>query len=724
MNSFSNIIGWHPGFHIVSPASDQLILAGETESFLLQGEQFHDLFLYVDGTRSILDIISQASGLGKQAMLLNTIEDLIEKSLIVKKNGQENSPVYYRPDFDLEPVLLRCHSDLLELRILSEFGEPDFWVQWAEQLNIEKPTGVVIADDYLDPRLIVINRIYMQEKRPWLLIKPTGKRPLVGPCFTPENRNTPCMECLSYRLIHNQPVRRWLQNMEKNGTIRIPVGYQKETIKKVMAVALKPAHEFIDRQISFFLQSVATDNLSFTDHPVSFLPQCPCCGEPGMSIKKNPNPIILNPCPKIHITDGGVRSVSPLKTIEKLRLSLSPITGIIGDLSLLPGQDQNVVPIYRSFFFKVPGFRHKPESNDFMQISLGKGISEEQSKASALCESVERHAVQYRGDEPQVLSPAWATDFQAVLPHDLAGFSEKQYRQFYDPQHPTSKASYAVRKYHSDIPLTWTPAWSLSDEKSYYVPLAYCYANTPFENECFSRFNSNGCAAGNTLEEALLQGFLELVERDATAIWWYNKIPRPTVSFDMLTDENIRLIRQTLAMEWDYWALDITHDFQIPVMVAVARHKKGKTYRLGFGCHINPVLACQRALTELCQLIAIKNRGPAVFDFNRIADEPFLRPKDNTPQKKKSDFIAAEHADIRNDILYCVRKATDLSLKTLAVDYTRPDIPIHTARVIVPGLCHIWPQFGNTRLTTVPVAMGWNKTELTEDQLNPLPLLI
>ena len=36
--------------------------------------------------------------------------------------------------------------------------------------------------------------------------------------------------------------------------------------------------------------------------------------------------------------------------------------------------------------------------------------------------------------------------------------------------------------------------------------------------------DSNGCAAGNTREEAIVPGFLELVERDAYAIWWYNRL--------------------------------------------------------------------------------------------------------------------------------------------------------------------------------------------------------
>ncbi len=57
-----------------------------------------------------------------------------------------------------------------------------------------------------------------------------------------------------------------------------------------------------------------------------------------------------------------------------------------------------------------------------------------------------------------------------------------------------------------------------------YLPTAYCYFGYPlfYEPDCWA--DTNGCAAGNTLEEATVQGFMELVERDSVALWWYNRI--------------------------------------------------------------------------------------------------------------------------------------------------------------------------------------------------------
>jgi len=58
--------------------------------------------------------------------------------------------------------------------------------------------------------------------------------------------------------------------------------------------------------------------------------------------------------------------------------------------------------------------------------------------------------------------------------------------------------------------------------------------------------DSNGCAAGNTLEEAIVQGFLELVERDAYAIWWYNRLQRPEVDLSQFNDSYLRDLQCSL----------------------------------------------------------------------------------------------------------------------------------------------------------------------------------
>ena len=63
----------------------------------------------------------------------------------------------------------------------------------------------------------------------------------------------------------------------------------------------------------------------------------------------------------------------------------------------------------------------------------------------------------------------------------------------------------------------------------------------------YCRPSSNGSAAGNRLEEAILQGLFEAVERDAVAIWWYSRLPRPPVLADGPTAVSFAAERAALA---------------------------------------------------------------------------------------------------------------------------------------------------------------------------------
>src|SRR6185295_9707032 len=80
--------------------------------------------------------------------------------------------------------------------------------------------------------------------------------------------------------------------------------------------------------------------------------------------------------------------------------------------------------------------------------------------------------------------------------------------------------------------ISWTRLWSLTHDTEKLLPTAYAYYGHPEFKDRWCMPDSNGCASGNSLEEAILQGFMELVERDAVALWWYNRVRRPGVALD------------------------------------------------------------------------------------------------------------------------------------------------------------------------------------------------
>ena len=160
--------------------------------------------------------------------------------------------------------------------------------------------------------------------------------------------------------------------------------------------------------------------------------------------------------------------------------------------------------------------------------------------------------------------------------------------------------------------IEWSPVWSLRDERFKYLPtsLLYFFYSGPGRT---IHADSNGCAAGNTLEEAIVQGFLELVERDSYAIWWYNRLQRPEVDLSQFDDPYVRDL-QSPACRNRTPALGARHhqrsrDSELRGDVALDA-KTGRNFvEFGSGAHFDARIAVLRALTELNQFLSIGLMG-------------------------------------------------------------------------------------------------------------------
>jgi ribosomal protein S12 methylthiotransferase accessory factor len=252
--------------------------------------------------------------------------------------------------------------------------------------------------------------------------------------------------------------------------------------------------------------------------------------------------------------------------------------------------------------------------------------------------------------------------------------------------------------------------------------------------------DSNGNAAGNTLEEAILQGFMELVERDSVALWWYNRLKRPAVDLGSFDEPYLQALQDYYkTQQRDLWVLDITSDLNIPVFAAVSRRtdRAIEDIMLGFGAHFDPKIAILRAVTELNQSLPFANI--AELDSNPVPleqelkdwlttatldNQPYLAPDTRVVPKVYTDYSQRWSDDLRDDVLTCVEIAAQRGLETLVLDQTRPDIGLSVVKVIVPGLRHFWARLAPGRLYDVPVQLGWLPAPLSEQQLNPVPIFL
>ncbi len=233
--------------------------------------------------------------------------------------------------------------------------------------------------------------------------------------------------------------------------------------------------------------------------------------------------------------------------------------------------------------------------------------------------------------------------------------------------------------------IAWTPTWSLTYETVRWVPTVFCYLVKNRERqEAFCQADSNGCASGNTLEEAILHGFFEVVERDAMAIFWYSRAPRPAVNLESFEDSFLdRITLHYGNRDRNLTVLDITTDLGIPCFAAVSGTSCGGRLLLGLGAHLNARVAVSRAVAELNQMDAIigsflgsDSVGPddsPMSDWLRNAtteNQPYLIPVD-APVRIAGDFQVRHSADLLDDIHACVEIARGNGLETIVLDLTR-----------------------------------------------------
>ncbi|MCE5333470.1 MAG: YcaO-like family protein, partial [Desulfobacteraceae bacterium] len=372
-------------------------------------------------------------------------------------------------------------------------------------------------------------------------------------------------------------------------------------------------------------------------------------------------------------------------------------------------------------------------------VSGGKGSTDIQAKVSGLCEAIERYSGIYNGDEYSVRGTYPSLLPQAIHPNTCMGFSEEQYRNraAWNDRHGDSRYVLVPHPFEEDAEIDWTPVWSLSGQRFHYLPTAYLYYDHPdFHRRRWCFPDSNGTAAGNTLEEAMLQGFMELVERDAVALWWYNRLRRRRLDLDSFKMPYVDAIREHYArMNREIWVLDITSDLPIPAFVCVSwcTDRPVQNIIIGFGAHFDPKIALLRSITEVNQFLPsvslLNADGSTNYLFGdqlarkwwttaRVEENEFLLPLE-AESVKLSDIHDFSSDDLLTDIETCLSLVREKGMDFLVLDQTRPDIGLNVVKVIVPQLCHFWRRLGKERLYDVPVQKGWLDQRLTSDQLNP-----
>jgi ribosomal protein S12 methylthiotransferase accessory factor len=300
-------------------------------------------------------------------------------------------------------------------------------------------------------------------------------------------------------------------------------------------------------------------------------------------------------------------------------------------------------------------------------VVFGKGLNPAQARASACLEFIERLNA-HRSSFDEVIQSTWLNlDGSVINPEEFCLAPDSQYAP--------------------GRSIDWVWGFSLTRGALVQVPanLVYCpySASGPAVNIAWP--DSNGLAAGNCIEEAILHGVLEVIERDAVVINESNRVDPEALGIDGASDALLaaQVDLRRLGFDVSYGLLET--DLPVEVFSAfVQSSRHADDCAVAFGCHLDPNIGLARALTESVQLLP-----PSANHETWLRSESKGRHSRNAtrnPSVRLGDFPNLASGDLKQDIEWCVDALSKIGSEVVVVDLSDPSCPFPVVRVLATQL--------------------------------------
>jgi ribosomal protein S12 methylthiotransferase accessory factor len=385
----------------------------------------------------------------------------------------------------------------------------------------------------------------------------------------------------------------------------------------------------------------------------------------------------------------------------------------------------------------------------------------ERARLSAIGEAVERYCGNF---VPAGLRRAAYRDLRepAVDPAALALYSDAQHAMPGFPFPPFTR----------DLEVLWTWGVDLADDTPALLPASLVYVNyltPPRVNEPPTNYAMlAGIAAGPTLAAARTAALEEVVERDATVIWWANALPaRPVTGVGHPLDPEAEPGWYRAAGDCRYRVVAIPTVFEIAVLGVLLDDPETGIAALGVAARPDPAEAVAKALAEA---VTLRRYALGLLDPEgeiwAAADAGVIDRRVFKPYRRDRAYASSYRADFRDVVdLGChsqlwldprmrahltpitasadpialddlprmdgdpldgyLKRIAAQGLSAYAADLTTPDVAaagLSVARLIVPGAYSnapaAFPFLGGRRLKEDPVRLGHPPAAV----VNPVPL--
>jgi ribosomal protein S12 methylthiotransferase accessory factor len=399
-----------------------------------------------------------------------------------------------------------------------------------------------------------------------------------------------------------------------------------------------------------------------------------------------------------------VQQTPPAATLPRLRSFVSPLTGVVRGLSetMAAADELRLVSIGCELADGLPTIGTSLESYTGSEHS-----SRDAAEAAAIGEALERYSGSYVPEERIVVASAAELGADAVDPERFALFSEEQHK----------RSGFPFRPFCLDSVVGWVEGFSVPEGRGAYLPAQLVFM--PWERQApdevrIGHATSSGLACAATLEEAILAGLLELVERDAFMLVWHNRLSLPLLDWSA-DDDLVRLDRRYFApSRLRYAAVDLSAFLDVPTVLGVVHGPAGCLGALGVGAASAPRVgdAWRKALAEAFSVRrwvsdrALEEperlRRPAAaietFDDHTLyyADEEraqraaFLDAAGE--RRKTADVEPLEGENVLELIETVCDRLAARGAMAYAVDVTSPDVAsagLSVVHVLAPELCQL-----------------------------------
>ncbi len=474
-------------------------------------------------------------------------------------------------------------------------------------------------------------------------------------------------------------------------------------------------------------------NFDTQKHYVLQKPDCPVCFKKKVWSRTH---LSLDELKKNGIPESNIHDLKEILISDK--------TGIIKRFEHLP---KDPTEPFIPYVFGVTLSNHQffPKEHGENESCSGKGTSFQNAEISALGEAVERYSgACYRKEETdfstynEILEPK-------LHPQKLVLYRPEQYKNIeYSP-------------FDSNTTIGWCKAYSLVNNCTIQVPSIAVFMNysasSPAEYLCAT--TSNGLAAGATLLNAIVSASLEVIERDAFLITWYNQLPCQRINPLTLSQKDIVdycLSYKRRGVDMQLYRLPT--DFPVHVFMGIGYQltdNSGPSIVVGLGADFDPVIAARGALLEIGQVrpaLKQRMRNPKTRErleellsnpasVNSLDDHNLLYA--SKKMVSAFDFLfqrPVEHFEWQTSVLdkkenlqilveFLRQKQSDLIYYNL----TPPDMEklgLYTARVMIPDMQPIHfgeknIRLGGSRLYHLPQQLGLKKEVTTVNELNRNP---